>query len=72
MIMEAAEQLEGVAGRHWHELADKRIQCDVCPRFCKLNEGQRGLCFVRSRLRQEKEGSHRGESQSQSQTPNRS
>jgi pyruvate formate lyase activating enzyme len=49
MIMEAAEQLEGVAGRHWHRLADGRIQCDVCPRFCKLNDGQRGLCFVRGR-----------------------
>ncbi|HLO79187.1 MAG TPA: AmmeMemoRadiSam system radical SAM enzyme [Magnetospirillum sp.] len=36
-------------GRYWHRLDDGRIQCDVCPRFCKLNEGQRGLCFVRAR-----------------------
>ncbi|MBF0288778.1 MAG: AmmeMemoRadiSam system radical SAM enzyme [SAR324 cluster bacterium] len=36
-------------GRHWHHLADGRIQCDVCPRYCSLNEGQRGLCFVRKR-----------------------
>src|SRR5262249_38103732 len=35
--------------RHWHQLGDGRIQCDVCPRFCKLHEGQRGLCFVRAR-----------------------
>ncbi|OJX70890.1 AmmeMemoRadiSam system radical SAM enzyme [Magnetospirillum sp. 64-120] len=35
--------------RHWHALEDGRIQCDVCPRFCKLNDGQRGLCFVRAR-----------------------
>src|SRR5512136_161776 len=49
MSMEVTEQLEGVAGHHWHWLADGRIQCDVCPRFCKLNEGQRGLCFVRAR-----------------------
>ena len=35
--------------RHWHALPDGRIQCDVCPRFCKLHEGQRGLCFVRAR-----------------------
>ena len=35
--------------RHWHALADGRIQCDVCPRFCRLHEGQRGLCFVRAR-----------------------
>jgi pyruvate formate lyase activating enzyme len=45
----APERLEGVAGRHWHALDDGRIQCDVCPRYCKLNEGQRGLCFVRAR-----------------------
>jgi pyruvate formate lyase activating enzyme len=43
------EQLKGIAGRYWHRLEDGRIQCDVCPRFCKLNEGQRGLCFVRGR-----------------------
>ena len=35
--------------RHWHPLADGRIQCDVCPRYCRLHEGQRGLCFVRAR-----------------------
>jgi pyruvate formate lyase activating enzyme len=34
----------------WHMLDDGRIQCDLCPRFCKLHEGQRGLCFVRGRL----------------------
>jgi pyruvate formate lyase activating enzyme len=38
-----------VSGRHWHALPDGRIQCDMCPRFCKLHEGQRGLCFVRAR-----------------------
>ncbi|CAA7621302.1 conserved hypothetical protein [Magnetospirillum sp. LM-5] len=38
--------------RHWHVLEDGRIQCDVCPRFCKLNDGQRGLCFVRARMGQ--------------------
>jgi pyruvate formate lyase activating enzyme len=37
-----------VPGRYWHALADGRIQCDVCPRYCKLHEGQRGLCFVRA------------------------
>jgi pyruvate formate lyase activating enzyme len=35
--------------KYWHSLDDGRIQCDVCPRFCKLREGQRGLCFVRAR-----------------------
>jgi len=35
--------------KYWHTIDDKRIQCDMCPRFCKLREGQRGLCFVRGR-----------------------
>ncbi len=33
--------------KYWHALEDGRVQCDVCPRLCKLHEGQRGLCFVR-------------------------
>jgi len=38
-----------VPTKYWHQLSDGRIQCDTCPRFCHLNEGQRGLCFVRMR-----------------------
>jgi pyruvate formate lyase activating enzyme len=34
---------------YWHQLDDGRVQCDLCPRACKLHEGQRGLCFVRAR-----------------------
>ena len=34
-------------GRWWHTLDDGRLQCDLCPRDCRLHEGQRGLCFVR-------------------------
>lgn len=36
--------------QYWHVLADGRVQCDLCPRFCKMHEGQRGLCFVRGNL----------------------
>jgi pyruvate formate lyase activating enzyme len=45
------EPLEGTAwpARWWHRLADGRIQCDLCPRECRLHEGQRGACFVRAR-----------------------
>jgi pyruvate formate lyase activating enzyme len=38
-----------VPTRFWHRLDDGRVQCDVCPRACRLHEGQRGLCFVRAR-----------------------
>ncbi len=34
--------------RWWHTLEDGRIQCDLCPRDCRLHEGQRGACFVRA------------------------
>ena len=34
--------------RYWHTLEDGRVQCDLCPRFCRLREGQRGFCFVRA------------------------
>src|SRR2546429_2428661 len=37
-------------GRWWIVLPDGRIECRLCPRFCKLNEGQRGFCFVRQRV----------------------
>ncbi len=36
-------------GKYWHVIDDDRIQCDLCPRDCKLKEGQRGACFVRMR-----------------------
>lgn len=39
---------EVVPTRYWHTLEDGRVQCDLCPRLCKLHEGQRGLCFVRA------------------------
>ena len=39
----------GKAGRYWHKLDDGRLQCDVCPRYCRLRDGQQGLCFVRAR-----------------------
>lgn len=37
-------------GRYWHVIDDGRVQCDLCPRDCKLHEGQRGACFVRQRV----------------------
>ena len=46
------DRVRPAAGRptkYWHRLDDGRVQCDVCPRACKLREGQRGLCFVRAR-----------------------
>ena len=38
-----------VPGRYWSRVSDGRLRCDVCPRECRLADGQRGLCFVRAR-----------------------
>ena len=46
----STETLAHHPGRWWHTLPDGRIQCDLCPRDCKLHEGQRGFCFVRQRV----------------------
>src|SRR5688572_2571015 len=40
---------DAVPTKYWHVLDDGRVQCDMCPRYCRLHEGQRGLCFVRGR-----------------------
>ena len=42
-------QADHYPARYWHAIADGRVQCDLCPRDCKLHEGQRGACFVRMR-----------------------
>ena len=42
------EHLTGTPARWWHKLDDGRIQCDLCPRDCKLHDGQRAACFVRA------------------------
>jgi len=41
---------EQYPAKYWHKLDDGRIQCDLCPRDCKLHDGQRGACFVRGRV----------------------
>ncbi|MCB2153552.1 AmmeMemoRadiSam system radical SAM enzyme [bacterium] len=42
-------ELEGnYPGRWWHALEDGRVQCDLCPRYCKIADGKRGFCFVRA------------------------
>ena len=49
MTPENTESFESVVPtKYWHALPDGRVQCDVCPRYCKLHDGQRGLCFVRA------------------------
>ncbi|MBU3735994.1 MAG: AmmeMemoRadiSam system radical SAM enzyme [Methylobacterium sp.] len=46
-MSEIIEAVDAYPARYWHRLDDGRVQCDLCPRDCKLHEGQRGACFVR-------------------------
>ncbi|WP_407341580.1 AmmeMemoRadiSam system radical SAM enzyme [Pengzhenrongella phosphoraccumulans] len=46
---EAATWPDAPTARWWSELDDGRLQCDLCPRRCRLHPGQRGFCFVRAR-----------------------
>jgi len=48
--MMASSENSIVAGRYWHAMENGRLQCDLCPRYCHLQEGKRGLCFVRQRV----------------------
>jgi pyruvate formate lyase activating enzyme len=50
MDVEIVRDASVVPTRYWHRLDDGRVQCDLCPRFCRLQEGRRGLCFVRGCL----------------------
>ena len=47
--MTTSTEISGIPGRYWHRLEDGRLQCDLCPRYCRLRDQQRGLCFVRGR-----------------------
>lgn len=53
MTQHKLEHPDSVTTQYWHLLDDGRVQCDLCPRFCKLHLGQRGLCFVRQNLDQQ-------------------
>ncbi|MET0008556.1 MAG: AmmeMemoRadiSam system radical SAM enzyme [Candidatus Thiodiazotropha sp. 6PLUC9] len=32
---------------YWHSVSEDRVQCDLCPRFCKIKAGKQGFCYVR-------------------------
>lgn len=39
--------LSHVEARYYKRLADREIECDLCPRRCKLGDKERGYCGVR-------------------------
>lgn len=38
------------AARYWRHEPPDRIRCYLCPRLCRMKDGQRGACFVRKNV----------------------
>lgn len=38
---------DGSAAGGWWKTEQDRVVCELCPRECRLNDGDRGFCFVR-------------------------
>ena len=48
------KDLQDVApARWWTKTGADSVQCVLCPRQCRLREGERGFCFIRHNLRGE-------------------
>ncbi len=39
--------MEKVLAKWWEPTDDDRILCTLCPRYCKIGDGQPGFCFIR-------------------------
>jgi len=39
--------MDNVLAKWWEPTDDDRILCTLCPRYCKIGEGQPGFCFIR-------------------------
>ncbi|MBD3334561.1 MAG: AmmeMemoRadiSam system radical SAM enzyme [Candidatus Eisenbacteria bacterium] len=47
MKTSSPKQLHGHPARWWHAEEDGRLLCTLCPRYCRVGEGQAGFCFIR-------------------------
>lgn len=36
--------------RWWHTEEDGRILCTLCPRYCRMSDGQAGFCYIRKNI----------------------
>ncbi len=39
--------LEGIIAKWWEPIDNGKILCTLCPRYCKIGEGQPGFCYIR-------------------------
>ncbi len=57
-LTDPTDPIEGPVGRHFGIVRGEGgvlVECQVCPRLCRLAPGQRGFCFVRGRPSVEEE-----------------
>ena len=47
---EARAELSRVEARYYAKLADREIECRLCPRLCRLGDKERGYCGVRENV----------------------
>ncbi len=40
-------KFEGVVAKWWEPTENNKILCTLCPRYCKIGEGQPGFCYIR-------------------------
>ena len=48
--MESVPPPAAVPSRFWRPAGPGRLECGICPRHCRLRDGQRGFCGVRANL----------------------
>jgi pyruvate formate lyase activating enzyme len=48
--LNGGSDLARVEARHYVKLADREIECRLCPRFCRLGDKERGYCGVRENV----------------------
>jgi pyruvate formate lyase activating enzyme len=46
--MELNINFNSFPAKYWHQIDNDQVQCDLCPRGCKLRNNQSGVCFLRA------------------------
>jgi pyruvate formate lyase activating enzyme len=42
--------MDKVLAKWWEPTEDNKILCTLCPRYCKIGDGQPGFCFIRQNI----------------------
>ena len=44
------EELTGTIAKWWQPVENNKILCTLCPRYCKIGQGQNGFCYIRRNI----------------------